>query len=499
MAGRPSSRARDVRRPPRQLDGRQPAARRDQLGQHAGAGAALAVVDVGARVLRRARRRPRPRDSPPLDAHPWLVDLLLGLDRQLQLVEQNLSTYFSPNTHLLGEALALYVAGRHAARAAPGAGARRARPPRPDRGDGAPDLSGRRPRRAIVPLSPLHAGLLPAGAGGGAADRRRPAPVRRSGAPAWPVSRASSPTIADTWRASATTTAASCSRSAAATAPTPAIRWRWPPACSAIRRSPWAPRPRKRCGCRDRGAIADSRPHGGRDPVDDARRQRLHRLPHRARRPPGVRHRAARLPERRPRPRRRAVHHADRVGPALARRSRHGLLHHRCGAPRSLPLDAPAQHAGPRRARTVGARRPVPLGAHDRRLAPDMAHVAVARLCRRRTRRLRAAGSPPRRALRPGCWIVADRVLGEGDHQAEVHWHLDPRWTVANGGNGWLRADDGNGDPVWIRSLEGEFAILRGSEAGGEPDWAGLHRRMATSGPAPRCGWSTAARRRSRW
>jgi hypothetical protein len=46
------------------------------------------------------------------DAAPWTVDLLLGLDRQLELVEQNLSTYFSPNTHLLGEALALYVAGR---------------------------------------------------------------------------------------------------------------------------------------------------------------------------------------------------------------------------------------------------------------------------------------------------------------------------------------------------------------------------------------------------
>jgi len=43
---------------------------------------------------------------------PWTVDLLLGLDRQLRLVEGNLSRYFSPNTHLLGEALALYVAGR---------------------------------------------------------------------------------------------------------------------------------------------------------------------------------------------------------------------------------------------------------------------------------------------------------------------------------------------------------------------------------------------------
>ena len=46
------------------------------------------------------------------DREPWLVDLLLALDRQLTQVERNLSHYFSPNTHLTGEALALYVAGR---------------------------------------------------------------------------------------------------------------------------------------------------------------------------------------------------------------------------------------------------------------------------------------------------------------------------------------------------------------------------------------------------
>ena len=40
---------------------------------------------------------------------PWIVDLLLGLDRQLQHIEDNLSRYFSPNTHLMGEALALFV------------------------------------------------------------------------------------------------------------------------------------------------------------------------------------------------------------------------------------------------------------------------------------------------------------------------------------------------------------------------------------------------------
>ena len=46
------------------------------------------------------------------DAAPWTVELLQALDRQLAHIERNLSYYFSPNTHLTGEALALYVAGR---------------------------------------------------------------------------------------------------------------------------------------------------------------------------------------------------------------------------------------------------------------------------------------------------------------------------------------------------------------------------------------------------
>jgi hypothetical protein len=49
---------------------------------------------------------------PDLDGQgPWLVDLLVALDRQLTHVERNLSRYFSPNTHLTGEGLALYVCG----------------------------------------------------------------------------------------------------------------------------------------------------------------------------------------------------------------------------------------------------------------------------------------------------------------------------------------------------------------------------------------------------
>ena len=54
---------------------------------------------------------PDPRSPIPIRGSPWLVDLFVALDRQLTHIEHNLSTYFSPNTHLTGEALALYVAG----------------------------------------------------------------------------------------------------------------------------------------------------------------------------------------------------------------------------------------------------------------------------------------------------------------------------------------------------------------------------------------------------
>src|SRR5574338_598006 len=42
----------------------------------------------------------------------WLKRMLVAIDAQMEHVRHNLSRYFSPNTHLLGEALGLYVAGR---------------------------------------------------------------------------------------------------------------------------------------------------------------------------------------------------------------------------------------------------------------------------------------------------------------------------------------------------------------------------------------------------
>jgi len=46
-----------------------------------------------------------------VESSPWLIDMLIAIDRQLTHVEHHLSYYFSPNTHLTGEALALYVVG----------------------------------------------------------------------------------------------------------------------------------------------------------------------------------------------------------------------------------------------------------------------------------------------------------------------------------------------------------------------------------------------------
>ena len=51
------------------------------------------------------------RESDVGRSSPWLVDMLIAIDRQLTHVERHLSYYFSPNTHLTGEALALYVVG----------------------------------------------------------------------------------------------------------------------------------------------------------------------------------------------------------------------------------------------------------------------------------------------------------------------------------------------------------------------------------------------------
>ena len=221
----------------RELARRQPAADGHQLGEHAGARVPVVVVGLGDPLLRRRRRL--------TTNHHGCVDLLLALDRQLAHVERNLSYYFSPNTHLLGEALALYVGGRPLPELA--ASGRRAALGRKILLDEiAPaDRRRRRPLRTLDALSPLHPRLLPARArrrahhrrAGRIANSSAPCAARRRGARA-------APTTVAACRISATTTAARCCRSPDARPTNAATAWRWPRRSSS--RPDLASRPRAR-------------------------------------------------------------------------------------------------------------------------------------------------------------------------------------------------------------------------------------------------------------
>ena len=98
---------------------------------------------------------------------------LIAIDRQLTHVEQHLSYYFSPNTHLTGEALALYVVGQ----ALPGTRGKRTLggygPADPSAGDRSTDSRGRRACRALDALPALHARFLSSGAADRASRGRR--------------------------------------------------------------------------------------------------------------------------------------------------------------------------------------------------------------------------------------------------------------------------------------------------------------------------------------
>ena len=167
------------------------------------------------------------------DEPPWIVDLLLALDRQLSHIEQNLSYYFSPNTHLLGEALALYVCSRSLPLLRGSAG-REALGRRVLLEESRRQIViRRRPLRTIDALSPLHARFL------SARDRSSPAshaipPPRNSSARrrVWPTPRVCWPTTQASCRRLATTTAGCCFRSRAARPTTSATAWPWLPRCS---------------------------------------------------------------------------------------------------------------------------------------------------------------------------------------------------------------------------------------------------------------------------
>ena len=100
-------------------------------------------------------------------------------------------------------------------------------------------------------------------------------------------------------------------------------------------------------------------------------------------RPFGGRRRTARVPERRPRSRRRAVADVRGSRCAAAHRSGHRLLYHRLRGAGSHALHRAAQHADARRPFAVAAERTVSLVARRERPRPPLAHERSLRLLRR--------------------------------------------------------------------------------------------------------------------
>ncbi len=405
------------------------------------------------------------------DGHPWIVDLLLGLDRQLRLVEQNLSTYFSPNTHLLGEALALYVAGRTLPelRRAPAWSAlgrrvlvdQMAHQIEPDGGHVERSFHYHRYTLDFYLLALTVARLtgddprpfaeaarrLARFARTVADDRGRLARIGDDdGGQLLPICGRDSADASDSLALAAWLLA----DPSLAVGPAPEEAAWMSSGASAMRATPAAlPVASATCHvtgytvCRTtRGdhLVFDSGPHGflnGGHAHADALSITLTV----AGRPflvdPGT-----------------ACYTID---PDRRDRFRSTRLHN------TLTLDDRPQSepAGPFHWRTAANGERLTWRTSPGFDYVEGAHDGYAPVVHRRAVFARA-----------GCWIIADRVSGGGRHDAALSWQLDPRWTVTPAGDGWLRATDGTGDPVWIASPQGELEIVRGGDGGaGDLGW----------------------------
>jgi hypothetical protein len=92
---------------------------------------------------------------------------------------------------------------------------------------------------------------------------------------------------------------------------------------------------------------------------------------------------------------------------------------------------------------------------------------------------------------RPGCWLVVDRVLGTGVHRADTHWHLEPSWHVTLAGRGGARAEYSDGTTVWLVSPHERYELFRGTnDESGLGWWAPVYGRLekTTSLRATRLG-----------
>ena len=64
-------------------------------------------------------------------------------------------------------------------------------------------------------------------------------------------------------------------------------------------------------------------------------------------------------------------------------------------------------------------------------------------------------------------WLVFDEVLGAGRHRADLHWHIDPAWMVVTDDGHRLRLTTGDGRTAWLVHEAAEVSLIFGDEATG--------------------------------
>jgi hypothetical protein len=89
-------------------------------------------------------------------------------------------------------------------------------------------------------------------------------------------------------------------------------------------------------------------------------------------------------------------------------------------------------------------------------------------------------------------WLVVDDILGEGRHDAAAHWHFHPDWTLRSEAPGRLRATHIEGDGAWLLHDAGDVSLAQGDKESGLgwyaptygtllPTWTARVARQATA------------------
>jgi hypothetical protein len=409
------------------------------------------------------------RDAAGLERSPWTVDLLIALDRQLTLVEHNLSRYFSPNTHLLGEALALYVVGRTLPELRRAARWERlgrdilveqiAR--QINRDGGHAELSTHYHRYTLdfylLAFAIARQTDDPAAASFGEAverlarfartiaddNGRLPGIGDDDGGSLLPICGREPLDVSDSLQLAAQL----LDRPELSAGP-PAEEVAWitgRAACVPPAGNTWPS-----AALSESGYFVSRAPNGDHLTIDAGPHGFLN-----------------------------GGHaHADALALTIGVRGRPLLIDPGTGC-YTIDLSVRDRFRSTPYHNTItldGRSQSVPDGPfHWRRVARSTAldwrtegffdlfegaHDGYAPLLHHRTV-----------LARPGCWFVVDRLTGSGNHHADAHWHLDPAWRATRSSRTAIRAEHPAGLTVWILSLEDEWETFHGSHDGSELGW----------------------------